>query len=290
MTRWGKGGSVGDMTGGRMRGDRDHKRSEQDVSGRWNAAHDSNEAEAEGLSLEELSRVYGAGQGDDSRGEGDSGRDDGSAGALENLSVPVADIDPSPGMGQSADGVSVTPAGIVEAALFVGKPDGEIVSVTELAGLMRGVSESEILEVVANLNQEYERAGRAFRIVARGNGVAMSLVSGVARIQEAFYGKVREVKLSQAAIDCLALIAYQPGISREQIDAQRNQPSGALLSQLVRRRLIEVRREQRDGQPPRVCYHPTERFMELTGLDSLDDLPQVEEFDPSLPLQNDSTS
>ncbi len=72
------------------------------------------------------------------------------------------------------------------------------------------------------------------------------------------------------------MIAYQPGISREQLEEQRGQPSGPVLSQLVRRQLIEVRRE---GQKQRqLHYYPTDKLLQLIGLGTLEDLPQVEEW------------
>ncbi len=246
---------------------------------------DSNESDPEGISLEDLRRVYGA-ESDEEAVDGVGDDRGGPSGCADGLERGV-EISSRAEFAVSADDVPVTPAGIVEAVLFVGNPNGGVVTAEELAGLMRGVSEREIHDIVDALNEQYKASGRSLRIVERSGGFAMGLAPEVARIQDAFYGKVREIKLSQAAVDCLALIAYQPGISRQRIDQQRSEASGALLNQLVRRRLVAVRRETRDGQPPCLCYYPTERFLELTGLDSLDDLPQVEEFDPSLPTSAD---
>jgi segregation and condensation protein B len=141
---------------------------------------------------------------------------------------------------------------------------------------MRGVRPAEIEAHVAELNQVYAETGRAIRIATIGNGFRLQLADDLQFIRDRFYGPIREIKLNQAAIDCLALIAYQPGVSREQLEDQRGQSSGTVLSQLVRRQLIEVRRK---GQKQReLHYYPTEKLLQLIGLGTLEDLPQVEEW------------
>lgn len=172
----------------------------------------------------------------------------------------------------------LTPLSIVEAILFVGRPDGIPIPAAEIAGLMRGVDASEVATCVEQLNETYAQTNRATRIVADGAGYRMQLAENVSFIRDRFYGRVRQVKLNQAAVDCLALIAYQPGISREKLEQQRGQASGSLLSQMIRRQLIEMRRvteEQKTVQR----YYPTNRLLDLTGIESLDDLPQTEDLD-----------
>lgn len=175
---------------------------------------------------------------------------------------------------EKADVCPVSPLSVLEAMLFVGNPDGEL-SAEELAAQMRGVEVAEISEYVEQLNAIYEKTGRAMRVALVGAGYKMKLADDLLFLTQRFYGPQREVKLPQQAIDCIALIAYQPGISREELDEQRGQPSGGVLSQLVRRQLVEIRRF---GEKPtrKVCYYPTEKLLALVGLSSLEDLPRVE--------------
>lgn len=185
---------------------------------------------------------------------------------------------------QSADSAlcPLTPQSIVEAILFVGRPDGDSISAAEIAGLMRGVDTSEVAACVEQLNATYAQTNRATRIVADGAGFRIQLCDDLGFIRDRFYGRVRQVKLNQAAIDCLALIAYQPGISRDKLEQQRGQPSGSLLSQLIRRQLIEMRRvveKQQPQQKPVQRYYPTNRLLDLTGIETLDDLPQTEDLE-----------
>jgi segregation and condensation protein B len=175
------------------------------------------------------------------------------------------------------DGVA-TPEAIVEAALFVGHPENKSFSTERLASLMRDVTPEEVVEIVDQLNESYRDAEQGIRVVQDEQGYRMSIAPAVEKVRRSFLGKVREAKLSQTAIEVLALVAYQPGVTTQVVQDQRGRESGSLLNQLVRRRLLEMRREKpADGGRAVPHYYPTERFLELFGLESLDDLPQVEE-------------
>ena len=172
----------------------------------------------------------------------------------------------------------LNPQSIVEAILFVGRPDGSPISAAEIASLMRGVQDAEVIECIDQLNQIYIETQRATRIVASGAGYRLQLADDLNFVRDRFYGRVRQVKLNQAAIDCLALISYQPGISREKLEEQRGQASGSLLTQLIRRQLLEMRRET-EGKKQVQRYYPTDRLLDLAGIESLDDLPLTEDFE-----------
>lgn len=192
----------------------------------------------------------------------------------ESESAPHADS-----AGEGADAIcSITPLSILEAVLFVGCPNGNPVTAAEIASLMRGVTESEVEQLATDLNQHYIASDRAIRVSQNGGGYRLEVAEELSAIKEQFYGPVRDIRLNQAAIDCLSLVAYQPGITREQLDEQRGQPSGNVLNQLVRRELLEIRREAGENKTC-VCYYPTARLLRLAGLESLDDLPQAEELD-----------
>ncbi len=88
-------------------------------------------------------------------------------------------------------------------------------------------------------------------------------------------GRSRQARLSQAAVETLAIVAYRQPISAEEVNRLRGVPSGGVLSHLVRRRLLCL---ERPAHAPRKAYYrTTERFLELFGLQSLADLPQSEE-------------
>lgn len=169
------------------------------------------------------------------------------------------------------DQCPITPAAVLEAMLFVGDPDGNPIAPSRAAELMRGVSPGEIAALVDELNARYRADRRPYHIVSQGSGYRLTLRPEFASLRNRFFGKVRESRLSQAAVDVLAIVAYQQPITADEINKLRGKPSGHVLNQLVHRQLLRI---ERSG-PRRVArYHTTDRFLELFGLESLDDLPR----------------
>jgi segregation and condensation protein B len=172
----------------------------------------------------------------------------------------------------------VTPESIVEAALFVGHPENKSFSEQRLASLMRDVSPEEVVQIIDRLNESYREADQALRVIRDDHGYRMTIAPEVETIRRAFLGKVREARLSQMAIEVLSLVAYQPGVTAQKVQDQRGRESGPLLNQLVRRQLLRMDRVKPEGGGRAVPhYYTTERFLVLFGLESIEDLPQVEE-------------
>ncbi len=175
---------------------------------------------------------------------------------------------------------AVTPEAIIEAALFVGHPENHSFSEQRLASLMRDVTAEEVVKLIGELNASYREAGQALRIVQDDQGYRMSTAPELDSLRQQFLGKVRETRLSQLAVEVLSLVAYQPGITAQTVRDQRGRDCGSVLNQLVRRRLLEIKREPPpEGGRAVQTYYPTERFLALFQLESLDDLPQVDPFD-----------
>lgn len=164
------------------------------------------------------------------------------------------------------------PRSILEALLFVGTPENQPLSSTQLAGLMRGVSVTEVDELIAELNAGYRAAHCPYRIESIGDGYRMTLAEAWQPMREALFGRVRPARLSPAAIDTLSIVAYNQPATAEQVEKLRGTPSGAILGQLVRRQFLRI---ERQPEKPRVAlYRTTDRFLSLLGLESLDDLPK----------------
>lgn len=182
------------------------------------------------------------------------------------VSVPL-DEDPS---------ALVSPESIVEAMLFIGHPENRPLSGRMMAGYLRGVSPQEVDEMIVELNGAYRQQGSPYEIVSEDGGYRMSLRPEFHRLRDTFLGRVREARLTQAAIDILAVVAYHQPITQDKVDTLRGQPSGATLSQLVRRQLLQV--EYTTEKPRKKVYRTTDRFLDLMGLDCLEDLPSQEDF------------
>ncbi len=175
------------------------------------------------------------------------------------------------------DSGPVTPLSILEAMLFVGDRDNRPLTAARAAELMRGVEPGEIGGLIEELNGRYTRSCCPYFVAEDSDGYRMTLRKPFHPLREQFYGRIREARLSQAAIDVLAIVAYQQPLTAEQIGAVRGKPSGPVLAQLVHRRLLRI--ERLPGKRRTVQYFTTDRFLQLFGLQTLADLPQSEELD-----------
>jgi segregation and condensation protein B len=163
--------------------------------------------------------------------------------------------------------------------LFVGNQDNQPLSAARAAELMRDVSAAEIPGLVDQLNHRYAASGCPYKVVHQGNGYQMVLGRTLDGLRSRFYGRIRQARLSQAAIDVLAIVAYQQPLTADQIGKRRGKPSSHVLAQLVHRGLLRIQRSQGDagGKRRTTSYFTTDRFLELFNLESLQDLPQSEE-------------
>lgn len=172
----------------------------------------------------------------------------------------------------------VTPRSILEAILFVGHPENEPLASQQIASLMRGVRATEVDELVCELNQAYTAEGCPYYIDSAAAGYRLALRPVYASLRAKFYSKIRQAKLSQSAIDVLAIVAYHQPVAGEQVNKLRGRPTGSILTQLVRRRLLRI--ERRDDTRHTAQYYTTDRFLDLFGLESLEDLPRGQELEP----------
>ena len=177
------------------------------------------------------------------------------------------------------DDFEVTPRSILEALLFVGHPQNEPITSKQVAGLMRGVRPAEIDALVRELNRDYTARNCPYAIAAEGAGYRLTLREDFGRLRDKFYGKARQARLSQAAIEVLSAVAYNQPITAEEVSRLRGTPCGHVLLQLVRRQLLRV--EPGEGPARERRYHTTHRFLELFGLASLDDLPRSTDLEES---------
>ena len=174
-----------------------------------------------------------------------------------------------------SDLIATTPEAIIEAILFVGNAKSKPTSSVQMAELMRGVTADDITTLVASLNERYEANRNAMRIIEPNPGqFQLTLDPMLADIRSVFAGRLQTVKLNQPAIDCLALAAYNPGSTMAELEALANRPVGSVIRMLLRRNLLRLERSEKakaaDGR-----YFPTERFLDLVGIVTLQDLPTI---------------
>ena len=116
------------------------------------------------------------------------------------------------------DPCPINPYTIFEAMLFVGDGQNRSLSAQRAAELMRGVEPREIPGLVQQINQRYARHGHPYAIEGDGEGYYLALRPEFQTLRNRFFGQIREARLSQAAIDVLAIVAYQQPLTAEHRD------------------------------------------------------------------------
>jgi len=227
-----------------------------------------------GISLDELAEAYAQAMGTVSKAGPEPVDAGGEAQAREQPAESPTEPEPE-APGADDDSCPIGPQSILEAMLFVGNREGRPLPAGRAAELMRGVEAHEIPELVEQLNQRYAAEGCPYHVVSETGGYRMTLERAFHPLRNRFYGRAREARLSQAAIEVLAIVAYRQPLSAEQVSTLRGKPSGHVLAQLVHRGLLRI---ERMGSPRRIAhYYTTDRFLRLFSMKSLGDLPQSEE-------------
>jgi segregation and condensation protein B len=145
------------------------------------------------------------------------------------------------------------------------------------------VATEEVLMTLRALRAEYLDSGRGFVLREVGGGWRLYTEPSAAPYVERFVIHGRSGRLSQAALETLAIIAYKQPVTRAQISEIRGvDADGAVRTLHARGLIIEVGRESSPGQP--LLYGTTPAFLERLGLSSLDDLPRLPALSPTGPL------
>mgnify|MGYP000159066509 CR=1 FL=1 len=162
----------------------------------------------------------------------------------------------------------------VEALLFASDEPLTERRVRDILGL-RDIRQARRL--LQSLQEEYAQAQRGIQVAEVAGGYRMASNPAFAPQVEQLRRTERQSRLSQAALETLAIIAYKQPVHRAEIEAIRGVQVDAILRALQERGLIRVvGRAEILGRP--FLYGTTKRFLEVFGLKSLDDLPKVEEL------------
>lgn len=169
----------------------------------------------------------------------------------------------------------LSPKAALEALLLV---SSDPVSASALAQAL-DITPGEAASLLAELKVEYEEANRGFQLREVAGGWRLFTHPAFHEQVEAFVLSWDTQKLSQAALETLAVIAYHQPATREQVRGIRGVNSDGVISSLVDKGLVrELGRDAEHGQA--ILYGTTNAFLEKFGLRSLKDLPDLEQFAP----------
>lgn len=184
---------------------------------------------------------------------------------------------------QQMTGVDRTLKHIVEALIFASSDPISVESIQDIFqglgedGKPRRVESMEIATAVEELNREYDQQGTAYRILKVAGGFQFATLPQYAEWVGRLYEEKARRKLSQAALETLAIIAYKQPVTRAEVEDLRGVDIASVLAALLEKNLIKiVGRKEVPGRP--FLYGTTEKFLEHFGLKALSDLPQVGEI------------
>lgn len=163
---------------------------------------------------------------------------------------------------------------IIEGIMFA---VGREVSVKELSSVLELTPEN-VEEIIENMKIEFEEQGRGIEIIKVENGNYQ--LCSKKEIYDYIYqiiDKRNKPNLSQAALETLAIIAYNPKITRAEIETIRGVNSDGTIYKLLDHNLIEdAGRLDAPGRP--TTYKTTKEFLRMFGYTSLDDLPELPRY------------
>ncbi|MEN6310058.1 MAG: SMC-Scp complex subunit ScpB [Acidobacteriota bacterium] len=163
---------------------------------------------------------------------------------------------------------------IIEALIFISQ---DPLTIDRIKTVLEGAPDEEIQAAVDELLQDCGAAGRGIHVVHTGGGYILSTKPDHDRWVRRLLQIERKNKLSSAALETLAGIAYHQPVTQAEISAIRGVDSTYTLKSLLDKKLIKIiGRKKAPGNP--LVYRTSERFLQYFGLNSLDELPSEEEI------------
>jgi segregation and condensation protein B len=134
-----------------------------------------------------------------------------------------------------------------------------------------------VKQAIDHLNTEYAQSGRSFRIERLAGGWQLLTLSKFGPLLTRVHGAKLQGRLTPAALDTLAIIAYRQPTLRSELEAVRGVACGDILRGLMERRLVRITgRAEELGRP--MLYGTTSEFLRVFGISRIEDLPQAREL------------
>jgi segregation and condensation protein B len=151
-------------------------------------------------------------------------------------------------------------------------------SINKIQEVIEGLSKKRIYEIIEQVRTHFGDNGFPFQVREVSNGYLLSTLPEYSQWVRMFYApKLKTSKLSQAALETLAVIAYKQPITRAEVEAIRGVNIDSTLRTLLEKRLVEiVGYKDVIGKP--ATYGTTNDFLLQFGLKALSDLPSIEEL------------
>lgn len=162
---------------------------------------------------------------------------------------------------------------IIEAVLYAA---GRPVEIKELMVLLE-INFEEVMEIVEKMKLDMQKANRGLEIIKVDDAYQLCTKKDYYEYIYPIFDKRSKPNLSQAALETLAIIAYNPKITRAQIEAIRGVNSDGTLYKLLEYNLVEeAGKMDAPGRP--TIYKTTKNFLKMFGISSLEELPELPRY------------
>ena len=162
---------------------------------------------------------------------------------------------------------------VIEAILF---SSGRVIEIKELVSVLE-INAGAIIKIVDNMKQEFDEQNRGIEIIKVNDGYQMCTKKEYYEYIFPIFDKRSKPNLSNAALESLAIIAYNPGITRAEIESIRGVNSDATIYKLLEYELIEsAGKLDAPGRP--TTYKTTANFLRMFGYSNLDELPDLPRY------------
>ncbi len=151
----------------------------------------------------------------------------------------------------------------------------------KIIGLVNGLGNGDVDEIVDELNEKYLNNDLSFRIRRIAGGYQFYIIEDYAQHVEELLARRRNVRLTRAALETLAIISYRQPVTKIDIEMIRGVASDSVLHTLLERKMITIAgRAETVGKP--LLYKTTDEFLKFFNLNSINDLPRMEEIEELL--------
>jgi segregation and condensation protein B len=171
---------------------------------------------------------------------------------------------------------------ILEALLFTSDTP---LPANKIRDIISALTPREINLGINYLNEQYRLSGRSFEICEIAGGYQMLTLPEYSDYVEALHQSRQKSRLTQKALETLAIIAYKQPVTRHEIEEIRGVNVDGVVRTLLSRNLITISgRAKAPGNP--FLYITTKKFLEYFGINSLEDLPRLKEIDEIIDIED----
>ena len=162
---------------------------------------------------------------------------------------------------------------IIEAILFAA---GRVIKINELMAILE-ISSDEVISIINKMQDDYKCENRGIEIIKVEDGYQLATKKEMYEYLYPIFDKRSKPNLSNASMETLAIIAYNPKITRAEIEAIRGVNSDGTIYKLLEYNLIEnVGKADLPGRP--TMYATTENFLKMFGISALEELPDLPRY------------